>query len=73
MQITDFHDAHSVTAQYLIGERRRTAACETILAGAARDRRCQRAYLTGMGHLFIRLGAWLQAMAKQPIAMEETV
>lgn len=73
MRITTFHDAPSITAQYLIEERQRVAARQAVFAEVTDDRRHQRAYLAGMGYLLVRLGERLQAVAQRPIAMEETV
>ena len=73
MRITDFHDAPSITAQYFIGEHERAATREAILAEARSTQSQQYAYLTRMGHQLVRLGEWLQSVAKHPVAMEETV
>lgn len=73
MHIANFHDAPSVTAYALMQERLRMAAREAITTEARSERRHRRAYLCAIGHLLIRFGAWLQAIAAQPTTMGETV
>ena len=73
MQITEFHDAPSITALAAVEDRLHAAARETILTEAQSGRRHGRASIAGIGHLLVRLGAWLQAVATQPAMMEETV
>lgn len=72
MRMTAF-DTAFVTAHYLIEERQRAAARAAIIAETTRGRRDRRAYLAGLGHLLVRLGERLQAVAQRPAAMEETV
>jgi hypothetical protein len=72
MHIADF-DASSITAHALVEDRLRMAAREAIIREARSGRLHRRAYIGAVGHLLIRLGAWLQAIAAQPATMEETV
>lgn len=73
IQITDFHDPLSITAITAMEDRLHAAIHEARLAEAHSGQRHRRAYIAGIGHLLVRLGAWLQAIAIQPAMMEETV
>jgi hypothetical protein len=73
MHIANFHDAPSVTAHSLIEDRLRMAAREAIITEARSERHHRHAYIGAIGHLLIRFGAWLQAIAAQPTTMEERV
>lgn len=71
--IPTFYDAPSIAARCTMEDRLRVASREAIIAEAGRDRHHRRAYIADAGHLLVRLGARLQAIATRPATMEETV
>lgn len=73
MHITDFHDAPSITAQYLIEDHLHRAARNAIIVEVGRDRPLPRGYLARMGHVLVGLGERLQAAAQRLAVMKETV
>lgn len=72
-QSTAFHDAPSIIAHARVEDRLRAAAREAVIAEAEVRRPYRRASVGVIGHLLVRLGAWLQVSAMRPTTMEETV
>ena len=71
MQTVPFHDSLAITAHYLTGERQHAAKRAALLAEARGARR--HTPLAAIGHLLVWLGERLQAAARQPATMKETV
>lgn len=65
-------DPASIIARCTVQDRLIAAAREQIIHEARNTRRHQ-PRIAATGHLLVRLGQWLQTMARQPISQEETV
>lgn len=71
MRFDHLYDAPSITARCLVEDRLAIAAREQLIHEARQTRR--RPAIVGAGHLLVRLGQRLQAIARHPTYQEETV
>ncbi len=72
MDTNHLSDPASITARCMVQDRLIIAAREQVIDEARNTRRHQ-PRIAATGHLLVRLGQWLQTMARQPIYQEETV
>ncbi len=72
MRTNQLYDADSIAARCVIEDVLAVAAREQVIQ-EARSTRHRLALLVEVGHLLVRLGQWLQTMARQPVYQEETV
>ncbi len=72
MRTNQRYDADSIAARCTIEDVLAVATREQVIQ-ETRSTKHRLAPLAGVGHLLVRLGQWLQTMARQPIYQEETV